>query len=102
MELLFPLGNYGVGARVTRTTWNVDAYWEITRLKYNKRAQREDGTHHLGKAWGTLFWRNEQRGKADRRIPGHAKDRWALVQEPETQDRPKLSKRLHRKYYVIV
>ncbi|KAJ8599781.1 hypothetical protein CTAYLR_003992 [Chrysophaeum taylorii] len=112
LDLLFPLGNYGVGARVTRSTWNTpDCYWIVTKVKYNKRGweartqKKDDGSpprHHLGKAWGSLYWRNELKGKPDRRIPGHAKGRWELVDPPKSQDRPHLTKRLHKKYYLMV
>lgn len=102
LEILFPLSNYGVGARVTRVTWtSPNCYWLITKLKYNKRAVKDDGSIHVGKAWGTLFWQGQQRGATDRRIPGHCKARWELIQEP-TGDRPDLAKgKLHRKYYVV-
>ena len=37
LEVLWPLRNYGVGARVTKPTWTgPDCFWEITKLKYNK------------------------------------------------------------------
>ena len=92
---------------MTRATWHSpDCFWEVTKLKYNKRAIREDGEIHLGKAWGTLHWRGTPVGRPDRRIPGHAKARWQLSGDappPATDaDRPHLTKRLHKKYYVVV
>ena len=51
LEVLWPLRNYGIGARVTKPTWTgPDCFWEITKLKYNKRAVRDDGSIRLGKA----------------------------------------------------
>ena len=74
--MLFPLANYGVGSRVTRSTWNTpNCFWEITRVKYNKRAIKEDGALANGKAWGTLYWNNEPRGRPDRKIPAPLKAR---------------------------
>ena len=107
LEVLWPLRNYGVGARVTKPTWTgPDCFWQITKLKYNKRAVRDDGSIRLGKAWGTLHWRGTPVGRPDRRVPGHSKAMWQLFGDtppPATDaDRPHLTKRLHKKYYVIV
>jgi len=45
-------------------------------------------------------------GRPDRRVPGHSKAMWQLFGDappPATDaDRPHLTKRLHKKYYVIV
>ena len=65
---------------------------------------RDDGSIRLGKAWGTLHWRPAS-GRADRpRRP--LKATWQLFGDappPATDaDRPHLTKRLHKKYYVIV
>mmetsp|Transcript_10428 Transcript_10428/g.31143 ORF Transcript_10428/g.31143 Transcript_10428/m.31143 type:complete len:129 (+) Transcript_10428:225-611(+) len=107
LEVLYPLANYGVGARVSRATWNTqNSFWEITRVKYNKRAAAEDGSVALGKAWGTLHWNGRVVGKPDRKVPAPAKQRWQLFGDappPATEEeRPSLLKRLHRKYYVVV
>ena len=107
LEVLWPLRNYGIGARVTKPTWTgPDCFWEITKLKYNKRAVRDDGSIRLGKAWGTLHWRGQPVGRADRRVPGHSKAMWQLFRDAPTSvsdaDRPHLTKRLHKKYYVVV
>ena len=108
LEVLWPLRNYGIGARVTKPTWTgPDCFWQITKLKYNKRAVRDDGSIRLGKAWGTLHWRGQPVGRADRRVPGHSKAMWQLFGDapppPATDaDRPHLTKRLHKKYYVVV
>ena len=107
LEVLFPLANYGVGSRVTRSTWNTpNCFWEITRVKYNKRAIKEDGALANGKAWGTLYWNNEPRGRPDRKIPAPLKARWQLFGDapppPTDAERPPLTKRLHKKYYVVV
>ena len=107
LEVLWPLRNYGIGARVTKPTWTgPDCFWEITKLKYNKRAVRDDGSIRLGKAWGTLHWRGTPVGRPDRRVPGHSKAMWQLFGDappPATDaDRPHLTKRLHKKYYVVV
>ena len=67
---------------------------------------RDDGSIRLGKAWGTLHWRGTPVGRPDRRVPGHSKAMWQLFGDappPATDaDRPHLTKRLHKKYYVIV
>ena len=76
------------------------------KIKYNKRAMRDDGSIRLGKAWGTLHWRGTPVGRPDRRVPGHSKAMWQLFGDappPATDaDRPHLTKRLHKKYYVVV
>ena len=41
----------------------------------------------------------------ERRVPGHTKARWSLVEEPPTpaDERPPLAKgRLHKKYYLVI
>ena len=89
LEVLWPLRNYGIGARVTKPTWTgPDCFWQITKLKYNKRAVR-DGSIRLGKAWGTLHWRGTPVGRPDRRVPGHSKAMWQLFGDtppPATDD----------------
>ena len=48
LEVLWPLRNYGIGARVTKPTWTgPDCFWEITKLKHNKRAMRAVSYTHL-------------------------------------------------------
>lgn len=106
LNLLFPLGNYGVGARVTRTSWSRpdECYWVISKIKYNKNLVEEDGSLLHGKVWGTLYWGNKVIGRESRRVPGHMKKRWKVLEGPPPRDeeRPPLTKRLHKKYYVIV
>ena len=106
LEVLFPLANYGVGSRVTRSTWHSpNCFWEVTRVKYNKRAAKDDGAIGVGKAWGTLHWNGEPRGKPDRKIPAPAKARWQLFGDapppPTDAERPPLATRLHKKYFVV-
>ena len=94
-----------------KPTWTgPDCFWEITKLKYNKRAVRDDGSIRLGKAWGTLHWRGTPGGGpgptgASRRVH-KLRAMWQLFGDappPATDaDRPHLTKRLHKKYYVIV
>ena len=106
LEVLFPLANYGVGSRVTRSTWHSpNCFWEVTRVKYNKRAAKDDGAIGVGKAWGTLHWNGEPRGRPDRKIPAPAKARWQLFGDapppPTDAERPPLATRLHKKYFVV-
>uniref|UniRef100_A0A7S3K388 Uncharacterized protein n=1 Tax=Aureoumbra lagunensis TaxID=44058 RepID=A0A7S3K388_9STRA len=104
LPILFPLGRYGVGAKVNRVTWNSpNCYWLITKIKYNKRAIRDDGSIHRGKVWGSLYWRDKLVGTPDRKVPGHCKPRWQLLEEPTDPTRQPLEKgRLHRKYFLQV
>ena len=37
LEVLWPLRNYGIGAKVTKPTWTgPDCFWQITKLKYTR------------------------------------------------------------------
>jgi hypothetical protein len=106
LEMLWPLKNYGIGARVTKPTWTQpECFWEITKLKYNRRAQREDGAIWLGKAWGTLHWKGVP-VQTDVRVPSHSKAAWEHFGDApppaDEAERPHLTKRLHKKYYVVV
>ncbi|KAJ1459917.1 hypothetical protein M885DRAFT_510348 [Pelagophyceae sp. CCMP2097] len=79
-RVLYLLTDYGVGAKITRSTWNVpNSYWEVTRVKYNKRAVTEEGNlRPMGRAWGQLYWKGELRG-TERQIPGNSKARWIVA-----------------------
>jgi hypothetical protein len=71
-EVLGALPAHGVGARLSRTSWKDDSFYEITEA-----AIRQSGRG--GAAWGVLTWRGARAGEAPTRIRGASKPLWRAL-----------------------
>lgn len=74
VEVVTKLPDLGVGAKVTRNSWEQfgNSYWEITRVR-----PREDGKR--GSVWGHKVWKGERVTTEPVRVNGSAKRIWRWV-----------------------
>jgi hypothetical protein len=74
IEVTRSLPKHGIGAKLRRTTWGEDSFWQVTAVK-----PHEDGVH--GKASGILTWKGVQQSEKPRRVNGVLKKIWILADD---------------------
>jgi small subunit ribosomal protein S34 len=72
------LPDNGVGSKFARTRWEArgapDSFWTVTKV-------RPKASGRAGKAWGTLTWKGEEKGKEVRIPKAMTAGIWKVVGE---------------------